>query len=679
MSKIIFEHSPWWLLVCILLSLGIAYLSYSKKDPPWTTPQNWLLATLRFVGIMLIALLILNPMTNLIRNETISPKIAIIHDNSTSTLQTADSLILRSISTDLKEAVSGLGYSNELFSLSSNITDEDSLIFDEYQTNIHGALSNPIEQLREKNLGAIVLISDGIYNRGATPALKNYPFPVFTIGLGDTIPPKDLSIMKVSANKIAYQNNKFPIVVEIDGRSYLDESTTVQLMNRGRVIDQKNLVLKRYNEVEFLVDADEAGLQNYVIEVAPMDAEATLINNRQSTYVDIVEGKENILIVSPGPHPDIRAIRMALEASHNYEVTLHIPSMKEADLSKSYDVVIVHGAFASNTSIPNIKGKPNMFYILNDKSNINQLPQFGINIQNGNAKADVVKPAYNVDFSKFQLTAENLNVFRDYPPLNVPFGEYSGRGPIDHLLFQQIGSINTGRPLLSYYDDGTKRASILLGSGIWQWRILENALHESSDNFDELITKTIQYLSVKSDKRKFIFQPVKRLFDEGEPVQFNLETYNDIYERIGDVEVSLNVTDVSGNSNPYTLYSHEIRALSGISQLEDGTYRYRASARIGSSSYSVNGEFLVMAEQLESINLTADHDLLSKISENTGGQYYHFSDYSDFQSDLEQLNLTSQIESHENISPLIRERILLLLIALIFSAEWFLRKFWGSY
>jgi hypothetical protein len=60
-------------------------------------------------------------------------------------------------------------------------------------------------------MGGVVLMSDGIYNAGISPLYSTFNFPVYTLGIGDTLQHVDVAIKNVSYNKIAYEGNKFPV------------------------------------------------------------------------------------------------------------------------------------------------------------------------------------------------------------------------------------------------------------------------------------------------------------------------------------------------------------------------------------------------------------------------------------------------------------------------------------
>jgi len=47
--------------------------------------------------------------------------------------------------------------------------------------------------------------------------------------------------------------------------------------------------------------------------------------------------------------------------------------------------------------------------------------------------------------------------------------------------------------------NGVKNANFL-GDGLWKWKMRDYVDHNNHNLFNELISKTVQYLSVKADK-----------------------------------------------------------------------------------------------------------------------------------------------------------------------------------
>ena len=83
-SFIDFGLPIWWVLPTIIVSFGLAYWLYSKQGVPWSKNQNLILGSLRFLVVLLILLLFLNPLIRHVTNEVERPIVLIGVDNSAS-------------------------------------------------------------------------------------------------------------------------------------------------------------------------------------------------------------------------------------------------------------------------------------------------------------------------------------------------------------------------------------------------------------------------------------------------------------------------------------------------------------------------------------------------------------------------------------------------------------------
>lgn len=681
-SFIVFEQSGGWIALGVIIALVLAIIPYFRVSYPWSRTTSIFLAILRFTGIFSIFLLLLNPLLRQLKNRTESPIIAVIYDNSESVNMMTDSLELTDLHSSLEELGNDLQSQNigtDFWSLNQQLNSASDVDVDTARaTNLSGVLNDVTETYQGINLAGIVLVSDGIYNRGVSPTYYQFSKPIFTLGLGDTIPVKDLSIKSIKSNAVAYQGNQFPVEVIIEQEGFENQEKTLTIRKNGQVLQTKSFTNNA--KLDFLLDADQAGLARYAVSVNPLEGETSLTNNSSDFYVDVIEGKERILIMSAAPHPDISAIRRALDQSENFETELFIPNITKNEPSGEFDVIIEHGAFTRNFPKVTVEGNPSRWHILNRNSQLNAAEEsVGWSVEAQGGQRDNVRAAFNPVFSSFELDQDEIDIFSRFTPISVPFGEYNAIGPVQTLIYQQIGSVITSRPLLAVQNDGTNKSAVLMGSGIWQWRMLESTENGSSEHFDEIINKLIQFLSVKADKRKFRFQPNRSSFDENVNVQFGAELYNDIYERVYGQKVDLNLIDESGNTQPFEYYPSEEDGGLNIGPLPAGVYRYEARSSFGGKNYTARGEFSVKQINLESIELTANHQVLQEISKNTGGAYFHVNQKEELFSQLRSMDPPGIIRTSENFFPLIESAWLLFFAVLFFTTEWMLRKYLGSY
>ena len=84
----------------------------------------------------------------------------------------------------------------------------------------------------------------------------------------------------------------------------------------------------------------------------------------------------------------------------------------------------------------------------------------------------------------------------------------------------------------------------------------------------------MQYLSTKEDKRKFRLYPEKNEYFDTEPVIFEAEVYNNIYEPVYGFEINLEIKDESGTINQYSFINSESNSRLTIGQLSPGIYQY---------------------------------------------------------------------------------------------------------
>ncbi len=672
-----FDQSEWWILLIILASVGLTWFLYSIRNPAWNKNQNWILSAIRFLAIFFTLSLLLEPFINQTIVRTEKPIVAIAVDNSESVVaRFTDSVAFKNQVQTLIEDLEN----EDIEVYSYNLGDFDSIRFDHPTTDLSLLQKKVGDAMEGRNWAATVLLSDGIFNNGSSPIYKKYPVPQFTIGLGDTIPPKDINISRVLYNRVSFKGNETPIRVEVTQNGFDGKEVTFNLTEKGEILSQQKVRLNStVQELEFIVKSEEEGLRRIEVSTALQNDEFVPENNSSSIFMEVIDGRQKVLIVASAPHPDIKAIKSVLTSTDNYQVDTYLPSLDEKEPTDIYDVVIYHGAFAGRIRYQP-KEQPGIWYILGNQSSLGQLNNTVpfINIRRRGSQTDNVTASFNQAFSKFSLP-EDRGAFDDYPPISIPFGDYTLSGPTETLLFQRVGSIATQKPLFTFYDDGSQKGAILAGQNIWKWKLQESAINGNSDLFYNIVTKTVQYLSVKNDKQQFRFRSRGNNFSNLQSIFFESEVYNDIYERIYGNRISLTVTSADGESQDYEFIDSEFNSSFSVPSLAGGIYTYNASVRVGDKTFRDRGQFLVEEINREYLNLTADHNLLKNLSIRTGGEYTHYSEADQVINKIRTQGFKSIVRSSESYFPLIQSRWMLLIVLLLFSSEWLLRKYLGGY
>ncbi|MCF2444744.1 VWA domain-containing protein [Dyadobacter sp. CY345] len=692
-SELIFQTPYWFIIFCLLAGGAYAFLLY-QPEASWSKKLNYALAALRGIVVAFICFLLLSPLVRKTESIVDKAKIVFAIDNSES-VKGVGLPVLKQI-TQAAQELNAAGYevSVQTFDKTAENITIDSIRFDQRKTDLSGLLQTVKSNFEGRNLTDVILLSDGIVNQGVAPTFGQFPFKINSIAVGDTVPVLDIRIKDVVNNRVAYLGNDFPIRADISANGLAGKTTTISLKQGERIIATQKVEIDRasfFKSFDFTASSKVKGIQHYTIELGTVQGEASDRNNKRDVYIDIIDGRQKILLLALTPHPDVKAMRSLIESNDNYELDVNILTASpnpNTDVigNKPYDLVILH-------QIPNILGLGNpmvrkiidtkkpVLYILGNQSAVSLLNTLNrsltINVNQG--QFDKVAARYNPLFQQINFNEESLKLLERLPPLSVPFGEYTISPGTETILFQKVGTLNTRKPLLVLNTTTDQKTAILTGEGIWQWRQEEFALTGKHQLVDNLFQKIIQILSVRDDKRKFRIYPVRPEFEEGEEVIFQTEIYNDIYEPVYGQEVKLDITDEKGKTKQYS-YTHTAEnPRYNISGLLEGVYRFQATTLIKGVQEKINGQFVVQKVDIELANTTADFGMLRELSQKSGGTFVQPATLAQLIEKLKTDRAPDQLDSSEEMVELIHLKWLFFLILLLLAAEWGLRRYHGGY
>lgn len=703
MSNITFQYPAWFFLLCLVLgaiyALGLYYKDTTFRNSSERSKGllKWL-SIFRFLLVSFISFLLLAPFIRNKNTEEEKPIVVIAQDNSLSIKQNMspeDSVAYVDRLNSMIASLSGK-FNVNVYTFGETQQSSSDFSFSEKSTDIAQALNNIYDNYINQNLGAIVLASDGIYNKGNNPiySLNQFTAPVYTVALGDTTRKKDVKINKVYYNSLAYLGDRMEVLMDIEAFNCSGETANVSVVNvnnpsvGGRIFN-KRITFGSDNEMKklsFTLDFNDIGVQQYLISINPLSNESNTINNRQNIFIDVLDSKQKILLIANSPHPDLSAIKASLTGNRNYEVDIEyagkpIPNIKE------YSLAILH-------QIPSLKNSgqallasleeysiPTLF-VLGTQSSLSGFnsAQGILEIKSSVRNFNKAESIANSSFSLFKIPGNLVNSLPEFPPLEVPFGNYILEKDAYVLLFQKIGAVTTHYPILALDQSNERRIGVLTGEGVWRWRFYDYLTHKNQGLFDDLMFKTVQFLAVKSDKRKFRVNLPKKIFGENEPVFLEAELYNENYEPVNDPDISIIIIDAEGKEYPFNFnrnnQGYELRA--GF--FPTGNYQYYATVNFNGSELNASGQFSINQINLESIQTVADHHLLYLLSNENGGKLFYPEEMDD---------LTNTINTNEKIMPLMHETYQtnalinfkwLFFIGLgLLAFEWFIRKFNGAY
>lgn len=697
-ADFITSYPSWYIVLCLALALFYAAVLYFRNqiiDPEKN--QNWikyLLAGFRLISVFLIALLLLEPLLLYTRNETEKPVLILAADNSESMRSSKDSA---KMSGSLKEAFSTFEqslserYEVVQYTFGSAPKAGNLPAFNEKETDISGLLNEVRNAYDGRNIGAIVLATDGIYNKGSNPyyTARELKAPVFSVAYGDTTVRSDFLIAAIRTNTIAYLGNTFPVVIDVTARKCASSPFKIQIYKDGTLLEEQSGQISGNpfsRTFTFMLKANAKGTQGYQVRISRLSGEKTFLNNQKDVFIEVIDGRQKILCLSAVPHPDLAAFRQALEDNQNYELifkTGEIPSPAEC---KKYDLVIMHQWFmnaAQKTFAETLKAqKTPALYILGRQSNTSLFNGMvgTVAIRGINGSFNQSTAAMNAQFSLFELSEECLSAIPQFPPLACPFGKYEIPQPERALFTQKIGVVNSKEAMWYLQDDEGYRSGFIAGEGFWKWWLSNFDKFSNHNACKEVMTKTVQYLALKTDKRKFRLGPVQPSFQENEPVAFQAEVYNDNFEPSTREEVSLQLKAANGKVYPFTfsVQGDAYKLNAGI--LPPGKYTYLAKTKISGKTETIAGNVVVKPLQLESTETVANHSLLKQMAKSTGGKVFAPGNENQLLESLKTLpSAKPVIYTEQTFKDLIHQKWLFFIIVMLIGVEWGVRKWLGSY
>lgn len=685
---------PVWLIIFCLASGALCSAILYRKNPDFPLWTKILLAFSRFSVISFLAFFLLNPLLKTIFKEIEKPVIVIAQDNSRSLVTGKDSAFYQGeYRPKLEELISSLEseYEVKTFSFGEKVTENIPWDFREKQTDISQMLDEIHTRYSNRNVGAVILASDGIYNKGANPVFSSskIKFPLYAIALGDTSATRDLVLKKVMYNRIAYLGNRFPLEILIEARELEGKTTQLRISRGKETVFSKAIEIAGnpfHLSVPVQLDADQKGIQRYTVRLSTMEEETNFSNNVFDVYIDVLDGRQKIVMLVNSPHPDIRALRETIESSDNYETDVfYVKNFRASDIKK-YNLAILHQVPSVKNPAGNLlqsisQEKIPVLFILGGETDWNGFnnQQTGVIISGARGKTTESQPLLNKNFALFTLGEEARNYFRYFPPLQTPFGNYKLTPSANVLFYQKVGMVETGQPLVFFNSVSDKKNAVIAGEGLWRWRLNDFAQHKNHVIFNEFILKTVQYLALKENKNKFRITG-KNNFLENEPVAFDAELYNESFELINEPEINVEIINEEEKKFPFVFSKTDnaYRLEAGVFPV--GNYRYEARAKVADKILSATGEFSVSPIQVEAVTTVADHQLLFNLAEKHDGRMLFPGQLAEIPGLLESReDIASVSYTQKKLSDFINLKWIFFLLLALLSMEWLIRKRNGSY
>ncbi len=665
-----------WILIAAVVAGLIAIYQYGSFFSKNKT-TSWGFGILRFFSVFTILLLLLLPVFRSTQYETELPKLIILADDS-------ESIAYLSQADNLKQDFQKLITSDDInerfdvntFSFDSELKPADTLALKSKQSDLQKAVSE-ILSLYKDDQKAIVILSDGIQNSGTSYEYLDLPknTQLYPIVYGDTTRYADLEIAQVNLNRYSYLNNEFPVevIVTYSGDDPVRSRFTVTEGNQTLYSEDLNFDENSSSKIiNFDLKSTRVGLKSMRAQVTALDSEKNLENNSRSFAVEVIDEQAKILIHSSAPHPDLGALKKAIQSNPQRSAEIVIGS-QEVDYN-AYNLVILYGvdsAFASRINRLNETGQ-NTWIILGKNPRIDEFNQAlpEVNVED-NIETDEVQPLINSSYSNFNV--ENFD-YGDYPPVETPYGSWNFNTPVDVLVYKKISGIETDQPLWFTYETGSRRIAVSAFNGLWRWRSQSYLENKNFEDFDDLVNGQVQYLASNQVRNRLTID-APAVFEQTNDIKIEATYLDKNYQLDANGILNLKMVKASNDSTftrPFVLVGNVFQV--DLTGLDSGAYKYTVS--VENESLSRTGFFEVMDFNPEKTTTTAYAKGFEKLV--GADRVYYQGDINKVIESLSNDQISRPIERKTfAYLGLIDFEYLLIVLGLILGAEWFLRKYNG--
>jgi len=668
-------------ILLIILSLFVAgglsfyqYL-YNVKNK---SKVNLFLAFLRFASIFLILLLLINPIITKNTLEIVKTPLAIVVDNSSS----VTFLNAKEKASELYKKINSNAAIQDKFDVQSyqfdtNFEPSSTFNFKGTQTNLEVIAKN-LKSINRNVIFPTVIITDGNQTSGNDYVYSfdavNKVYPVI---LGDTTKLFDLKIAQLNVNKYAFYKNKFPVEVFLQYSGTKTVSADFNITQGNSVISKQSILFspsKKTAILNLLLPANKVGLQVFKASITSREKEKNTFNNTKNFAVEVIDQKTNVAIISTINHPDVAALKRAIETNAQRKVTI----VKSNDIKslQDYNVLILYqpnNEFKSVFDSAKL-ARINTFIVTGNNTDFNFLNQnqSSLSFKMSGQKEDYMS-TFNSQFNLFAI--DNIG-FENFPPLQNPFGNVTGNGNVSVLLSSKIRNIETNAPLLAFTENQGKRTAFLLGENSWKWRLQSHIDNQSFAKYDVFIDKIIQFLASNNSKKSLVVEH-ESFYNSGEAIEISAQYFNKNYEFDEKARLTIAVTNTkTKQTKNYDLLKGNNSYTVNLDGLAAGSYNFSVKELNSKTTYSSHFEILDFDIEKQFVN--PDVEKLNQLASQTQGKVHHPNQVDALIKTLLENEDYKAIQK-EIIAktPLIDWVWLLVLIAIALASEWFMRKYNG--
>ncbi|MEZ5360051.1 MAG: hypothetical protein R3F48_14640 [Candidatus Zixiibacteriota bacterium] len=710
-----FLGSYLWLsvLICVGL-LVVTYIYYRRTTPPLAGWLRGVLAALRIIAFVALFLALTQPILTIENRFDKKKSMAVIIDRSKSmdlpASQGADksradvvndvlqdgslSALFNDLDVTYYAVAESLDVNKNGLNLSGNKTDFGKSLIQLKQLT---AL-NPPEYM--------MLISDGRVTTGEEPAdvIGQFGAPALAIAVGDSSRINDLLLDNVLYNDVIYAGRQTEFKAVVSQTGEVEGDRRVTLREGNQVLGQATLRPQgegRTVEETVSFTPSQPGKKILTMEISGDDTNEN--NNRKTFAVRILKSKLSILLYTSSVNEEYAFLNRYLRSRDDFEVEsvidanggdrLGIRFPNTAEKLNSYDAVILidpdlnrlQSHYDKFVSYLNDRGG-GLFVLMGEKYAASA---------NGSRIEGLLPLAVSnrrMAYGKYQLAPNPRMIFHPAVKLGETREEiarsWQNLPPFTALV--TVDSLRSSGVPLAYIEGNRSRREVCglalqrMGAGkiialalspLWNWAFYPVGVGDDASDYKEFISGSLRWLTIGDESDRVNFKPVAEVFESGDAVIFEGIARDEGFRPIEGGSGEVVIVSASGDSTTANILpqvGREAGYFAEFGVMPPGEYNYRADmfaegVRLG----RFDGKFAIDNIDRETALTAVDWNSLARTASVSGGV---FAPYTNLQPIIDAIDVskTDVTESHE--VRLWNHVILLIIILVALSAEWFIRK-----
>ncbi len=593
-------------------------------------------------------------------------------------------------------------------------------------THIGDSLKEVVADAASLPIGAVVLLSDGADNSGGVDLetiseIRRQRIPVHTIGFGRTTMAHDLEITGAELAPRVLPDSRLGAAVTLHQHGYAGDRVKLNIKDGTKMLASKDIVLKGdgVEQVEnVLFNGGAAGVKSFDVSIDPLPNEENAKNNKVTRLVNVDARKPRILYLEGQPRWEFKFLRRAVEEDH----TIDLVTILRTTQNKIYRQGIANPKELEDgfpTKVEELFGFEGLIIGSVDAPYLTQaqqelIRQFvdrrggGVLFLGGqdsladggyaksvlaellptilpDSKKTFVRMGANVELTKDGRDSLITRIEED-PDKNVErwkklpyvmdFQDPGQPKPGAIVLADAIPMGGGGRriPLLTVQNFGRGRTAIFATGGSWRWQMLQPVADKSHEMFYQQLLRWL----VSETPRAVIGSTPRQLLADESHVKFRTEVRDKTYSPAGDATVEAHILGPDGIAEAVEMRPEPLEQ--GVYSAEwtspkPGSYLVEMVAKRGTEE--LGRDVLTFRREdgvAENFKVEQNKDLLQKLSSETGGRYYTPSDAKKLPNEISFSEAGVNVRETRDLWDM---PVIFLLLLLLRSSEWLLRRRWG--